>query len=100
MLVFPSTVHVVVFNIIHTIHFFPIPSHPLPILMSIENDGIPHRSAFVHFNTGITELEYFGRGKCSISPQINLNTITFHNQVRHSLFQSYSIHTHTQVDSW
>lgn len=30
---------------------------------SIENDGVPHRSAFVHFNTGITELEYFGKGR-------------------------------------
>jgi hypothetical protein len=27
---------------------------------SVENEGIPHRSAFAHFNTGITELEYFG----------------------------------------
>lgn len=30
---------------------------------SVENDGVPHRSAFVHFNTGITELEYFGKGR-------------------------------------
>lgn len=29
----------------------------------IENEGVPHRSAFVHFNTGITELEYFGKGR-------------------------------------
>lgn len=29
----------------------------------VENIGIPHRSAFVHFNTGITELEYFGHGR-------------------------------------
>mmetsp|Transcript_20955 Transcript_20955/g.31004 ORF Transcript_20955/g.31004 Transcript_20955/m.31004 type:complete len:499 (-) Transcript_20955:85-1581(-) len=29
----------------------------------VENDGIPHRSAFVHVNTGITELEYFGKGR-------------------------------------
>jgi len=29
----------------------------------VENEGIPHRSAFVHFNTGITELEYFGKGR-------------------------------------
>jgi broad specificity phosphatase PhoE len=27
---------------------------------AVENEGIPHRSAFAHFNTGITELEYFG----------------------------------------
>lgn len=27
---------------------------------SVENEGVPHRSAFAHFNTGITELEYFG----------------------------------------
>jgi hypothetical protein len=26
----------------------------------VENEGTPHRSAFAHFNTGITELEYFG----------------------------------------
>jgi Acetyltransferase (GNAT) domain len=25
--------------------------------------GVPHRSAFVHWNTGITELEYFGQGR-------------------------------------
>ena len=30
---------------------------------AVENEGIPHRSAFVHFNTGITELEYFGNGR-------------------------------------
>jgi broad specificity phosphatase PhoE len=29
----------------------------------VENEGIPHRSAFVHFNTGISELEYFGKGR-------------------------------------
>jgi Histidine phosphatase superfamily (branch 1) len=29
----------------------------------VETDGIPHRSAFAHFNTGITELEYFGHGR-------------------------------------
>lgn len=29
----------------------------------IEQPGLPHRSAFVHFNTGITELEYFGCGR-------------------------------------
>ena len=29
----------------------------------VENDGVPHRSAFVHFNTGMTELEYFGKGR-------------------------------------
>ena len=28
----------------------------------VEHKGFPHRSAFVHFNTGITELEYFGSG--------------------------------------
>ena len=30
---------------------------------SVETEGVPHRSAFVHFNTGITELEYFGGGR-------------------------------------
>jgi N-acetylglutamate synthase-like GNAT family acetyltransferase len=29
----------------------------------VETEGIPHRSAFAHFNTGITELEYFGHGR-------------------------------------
>mmetsp|Transcript_26349 Transcript_26349/g.53708 ORF Transcript_26349/g.53708 Transcript_26349/m.53708 type:complete len:516 (-) Transcript_26349:125-1672(-) len=30
---------------------------------AVEKESIPHRSAFVHNNTGITELEYFGNGK-------------------------------------
>ena len=30
---------------------------------AIEKEGESHRSAFVHFNTGITELEYFGKGR-------------------------------------
>jgi hypothetical protein len=30
---------------------------------AIEREGESHRSAFVHFNTGITELEYFGKGR-------------------------------------
>ena len=30
---------------------------------SVEHTGIPHRSAFVHWNTGITDLEYFGKGR-------------------------------------
>lgn len=29
---------------------------------AVEAEGMPHRSAFVHANTGITELEYFGNG--------------------------------------
>jgi N-acetylglutamate synthase-like GNAT family acetyltransferase len=29
----------------------------------VETEGIPHRSAFAHYNTGITELEYFGHGR-------------------------------------
>ena len=28
---------------------------------SVEKEKVPHRSAFVHNNTGITELEYFGK---------------------------------------
>jgi len=36
---------------------------------AVENEGIPHRSAFVHFNTGITELEYFGLGRFLIMGQ-------------------------------
>lgn len=30
---------------------------------AVEKEKVPHRSAFVHFNTGITELEYFGNGR-------------------------------------
>jgi len=30
---------------------------------SVENASTTHRSAFVHYNTGITELEYFGKGR-------------------------------------
>lgn len=30
---------------------------------AVETTGVPHRSAFVHYNTGITELEYFGNGR-------------------------------------
>jgi Acetyltransferase (GNAT) domain/Histidine phosphatase superfamily (branch 1) len=30
---------------------------------AVEVTGVPHRSAFVHWNTGITELEYFGQGR-------------------------------------
>mmetsp|Transcript_2463 Transcript_2463/g.3892 ORF Transcript_2463/g.3892 Transcript_2463/m.3892 type:complete len:496 (+) Transcript_2463:61-1548(+) len=29
----------------------------------VENKNISHRSAFVHANTGFTELEYFGKGR-------------------------------------
>jgi len=29
----------------------------------IESEGIPHRSAFVHANTGFTDIEYFGKGR-------------------------------------
>mmetsp|Transcript_17776 Transcript_17776/g.25018 ORF Transcript_17776/g.25018 Transcript_17776/m.25018 type:complete len:534 (+) Transcript_17776:151-1752(+) len=29
----------------------------------IENEDVPHRSAFIHHNTGMTELEYFGNGR-------------------------------------
>jgi broad specificity phosphatase PhoE/ribosomal protein S18 acetylase RimI-like enzyme len=36
---------------------------------AVENEGIPHRSAFVHFNTGMTELEYFGKGRFLIMSQ-------------------------------
>ena len=30
---------------------------------SIEKKEVSHRAAFVHFNTGITSLEYFGKGR-------------------------------------
>jgi broad specificity phosphatase PhoE len=29
---------------------------------AVEAKGMPHRSAFVHANTGVTDLEYFGNG--------------------------------------
>ncbi|KAL7534706.1 hypothetical protein ACHAXR_009659 [Thalassiosira sp. AJA248-18] len=36
---------------------------------AVEKTSVPHRSAFVHFNTGITELEYFGNGRFLIMSQ-------------------------------
>lgn len=36
---------------------------------AVEKKAVPHRSAFVHFNTGITELEYFGNGRFLIMSQ-------------------------------
>ena len=36
---------------------------------SIEHHNTPHRSAFVHVNTGITEMEYFGHGRFLILGQ-------------------------------
>lgn len=36
---------------------------------AVEKEAVPHRSAFVHFNTGITELEYFGNGRFLIMQQ-------------------------------
>ena len=36
---------------------------------AVEKESVPHRSAFVHFNTGITELEYFGDGRFLIMSQ-------------------------------
>jgi N-acetylglutamate synthase-like GNAT family acetyltransferase len=36
---------------------------------AVEKEAVPHRSAFVHFNTGITELEYFGNGRFLIMSQ-------------------------------
>mmetsp|Transcript_30001 Transcript_30001/g.64262 ORF Transcript_30001/g.64262 Transcript_30001/m.64262 type:complete len:541 (-) Transcript_30001:2834-4456(-) len=29
----------------------------------VEQSGLPHRTAFAHYNTGITELEYFGHSR-------------------------------------
>ena len=37
---------------------------------AVEEEGVPHRSAFVHYNTGITELEYFGQGRFLISKSL------------------------------
>eukprot|EP00581_Thalassiosira_minuscula_P007347 CAMPEP_0183703546 /NCGR_PEP_ID=MMETSP0737-20130205/1248_1 /TAXON_ID=385413 /ORGANISM="Thalassiosira miniscula, Strain CCMP1093" /LENGTH=510 /DNA_ID=CAMNT_0025930317 /DNA_START=65 /DNA_END=1597 /DNA_ORIENTATION=- len=36
---------------------------------AVEKESVPHRSAFVHFNTGITELEYFGDGRFMMMSQ-------------------------------
>lgn len=36
---------------------------------AVETPGIPHQSAFVHWNTGITELEYFGQGRFLVMSQ-------------------------------
>jgi len=36
---------------------------------SVEKEKVPHRSAFVHFNTGMTELEYFGNGRFMVMSQ-------------------------------
>ena len=36
---------------------------------AVEKEAVPHRSAFVHFNTGITELEYFGNGRFLVMSQ-------------------------------
>jgi phosphohistidine phosphatase SixA len=36
---------------------------------TVETMGIPHRTAFVHYNTGITELEYFGHGRFLLMSQ-------------------------------
>ena len=41
---------------------------------AVETESVPHRSAFVHYNTGVTELEYFGNGRFLIMGQ---------NQVSH-----------------
>ena len=47
----------------------------------VETEGIPHRSAFTHFNTGITELEYFGHGRFLVMSQ---------NQTPHLTVQDYA----------
>ncbi len=39
---------------------------------AVEKEAVPHRSAFVHFNTGITELEYFGNGRFLVMSQNNV----------------------------
>jgi len=36
---------------------------------AIEKESVPHRSAFVHVNTGITDLEYFGHGRFLVMSQ-------------------------------
>jgi len=42
----------------------------------VEQSGLPHRTAFAHYNTGITELEYFGHSRfivmaANITPHIS-----------------------------
>lgn len=40
-----------------------------------ETVGVPHRAGFVHWNTGVTELEYFGAGRFLILCQNNSSHI-------------------------
>ena len=47
----------------------------------VEATGVPHRSAFTHFNTGMTELEYFGHGRWLVMS---------HNQTPHLTAAEYS----------
>lgn len=47
----------------------------------VETDGVPHRSAFTHVNTGITELEYFGHGRF---------LVMCHNHTPHFSVDEYS----------
>lgn len=47
----------------------------------VETDGVHHRSAFVHFNTGFTELEYFGEGRFLVMGS---------NQTPHIKLEDYS----------
>ena len=49
---------------------------------AVETIGIPHRSALVHWNTGITELEYFGHGRFLI---MSTNTTPHFQPHDHSL---------------
>jgi hypothetical protein len=39
---------------------------------AVEHSGVPHRSAFVHSNTGMTELAYFGHGRFLVLSQNGL----------------------------
>ena len=54
---------------------------------AVEVPGIPHQSAFVHWNTGITELEYFGQGRFLVMSQNS----TPHLISRHDLLTGGSL---------
>jgi phosphohistidine phosphatase SixA len=49
---------------------------------SVETSGIPHRSAFVHHNTAITDLEYFGKGRFLIMCQNSTPHLHHHPELR------------------
>jgi hypothetical protein len=63
---------------------------------AVEMTGVPHRSAFVHWNTGITELEYFGQGRFLVmavnaTPHLMTATADCSSVTAHSLLTGGSL---------